>query len=43
MVRHPKERLVIVYNGGWCVAVLVGLAVVVAFNGWIWWRDRGPK
>ena len=43
MVRHSKERLVIVLNGGWCVAALLGVALVVGFNGWMWWRERGQK
>ncbi len=33
----------IVFNGGWCVAVIVGVALVVAFNAWGWFRDRGSK
>jgi hypothetical protein len=34
---------VIVLNGGWCAAALVGIAIVVVFNGWMWWRERGSK
>jgi hypothetical protein len=34
---------VIVFNGGWCVAALLGIVLVAGFNGWMWFRERGSK
>jgi len=30
----------IVLNGGWCLASLAGIAIVVAFNAFVWWREK---
>lgn len=30
---------VAVFDGGWCVAVIVGITIVIGFHVSVWWLD----